>query len=104
MRQIIREQTRDGFLDFKIFVRLIILELKMIVFPSLPTSKKPLGSTKNALSKSLTSALSIEQRWKMLEQDDGENQDAADKNLPSLSYTSNAINQDSGINFSKLDR
>lgn len=71
MRQIIREQTRDGFLDFKIFVRLIILELKMIVFPSLPTSKKPLGSTKNALSKSLTSALSIEQRWKMLEQDDG---------------------------------
>lgn len=26
----------DGFLDFKIFVRMSILELKLIIFPSIP--------------------------------------------------------------------
>ena len=40
-RCIIRNRTFDGFLDFKIFVRLCILELKLTVFPSLPSTKKP---------------------------------------------------------------
>ena len=26
----------DGFIDFKIFIRLIMLELKMVIYPSLP--------------------------------------------------------------------
>lgn len=37
--QMQRERTLDGFLDFKIFIRLMILELKLIVFTSLPSTK-----------------------------------------------------------------
>ena len=35
----VRAQMQDGFLDFKIFVRLTILELKLIIYPTIPTIK-----------------------------------------------------------------
>ena len=38
-RQIMMNREQDGFLDFKIFTRLSILELKLIIYPRIPSVK-----------------------------------------------------------------
>ena len=38
-RQVLMNRELDGFLDFKIFTRLSILEVKLIIFPKVPSAK-----------------------------------------------------------------
>ena len=38
-QQVLMNRELDGFLDFKIFTRLSILELKLIIFPKIPSAK-----------------------------------------------------------------
>ena len=38
-RQVLMNRELDGFLDFKIFTRLSILEVKLIIFPQVPSAK-----------------------------------------------------------------
>jgi len=35
-RQLLKSRNHDGFLDFKIFIRLTILELKLTIYPIVP--------------------------------------------------------------------
>ena len=37
LRKTVNMKKVDHFLDFKIYIRLLILELKLIIFPTLPT-------------------------------------------------------------------
>ena len=39
-RKVMQDRDLDGFLDFKIFVRLAILELKLMIFPTIPSAKE----------------------------------------------------------------
>ena len=36
----VKMRNQDGFLDFRIFVRLLILELKLIIYPTVPPASE----------------------------------------------------------------